>query len=76
MPVLLRPSSIMSQRCEPLSPPPPPNHLTNGFRSCFQVRARAVSQGQEERFSDASVTIKLLDINDNEPKFEQAVGLC
>jgi hypothetical protein len=40
----------------------------------FQVRARAGSQGQEDRFSDASVTVKLVDINDNEPKFEQEVN--
>ena len=44
---------------------------------CFhsQVRARTSGQPGQERTSDASVTIKLVDINDNFPEFEQNVRL-
>ena len=43
----------------------------------FQVRARADANGipgNQERTSDAQVTIKLVDINDNFPQFEQEVS--
>ena len=39
----------------------------------FKVRARAGDPGQE-RFSDARVVLKLQDVNDNSPLFEQQVN--
>ena len=38
----------------------------------FRVRAKAGVQTQTERTSDATITIKLQDVNDNFPEFEQS----